>query len=165
MIIWDPMDCKTEVWPLAKTWLIDDLERQISISVWEWAHVLTWGSIRDWIWYFFLPTVVKDVVPWMPLFDEEVFWPVAPVIKANNIEHAIELANNSIYWLASCVITDNKNVFENVALKLETWNCFWNKIPTSYPFLPYGWIKDSWYWKELWERWMKNFMNEKVVVY
>jgi acyl-CoA reductase-like NAD-dependent aldehyde dehydrogenase len=50
-------------------------------------------------------------------------------------------------------------------MRLETWNVFWNKIPTSYPFLPYGWVKDSWYWKELWERGMKNFCNEKVVVF
>jgi ribonuclease HI len=58
-----------------------------------------------------------------------------------------------------------KEKFDYLASRLETWNVFWNKIPTLYPFLPYGWVKDSWYWKELWERGMKNFCNEKVVVF
>lgn len=165
MKIGDPSDTDTEVWPLAKPELIEDLERQLSISVGEWAQVLTWGSVKEGEWYFFLPTVVKDVVPGMPLFDEEVFGPIAPIIKATSVEDAIELANNSIYWLASAIITDDIHKFEYVSTKLETWNAFWNKIPTSYPFLPYGWIKNSWYGKELWERGMKNFMNEKVIVY
>jgi succinate-semialdehyde dehydrogenase/glutarate-semialdehyde dehydrogenase len=66
--------------------------------------------------------------------------------------------------LASCVVTEKPEVFDYFAQELQTWNVFWNKIPTSYPFLPYGGIKDSGYWKELGERGMKNFTNEKVIV-
>jgi succinate-semialdehyde dehydrogenase/glutarate-semialdehyde dehydrogenase len=90
---------------------------------------------------------------------------VAPIVKAKDIDQAISLANNSKYWLASTVVTNDKEKFNYVMNQLETWNVFWNKIPTSYPFLPYWWIKNSGYGKELWERWMKNFTNEKVVVY
>jgi acyl-CoA reductase-like NAD-dependent aldehyde dehydrogenase len=108
---------------------------------------------------------LADVKPWMKVFEEETFWPVAPITKAKDIEDAIYLANASKFGLASTVVTQDKEKFDYVASKLETWNVFWNKIPTSYPFLPYGWIKNSGYGKELWERWMKNFTNEKVIVY
>jgi len=101
----------------------------------------------------------------MQLFDTETFWPIASIIKVKSVEEAIKIANLSNYWLTSSVITSDKDLFIEVASKLETWSVFHNKIPTSYPFLPYWWVKDSWYWKELSEVWIKNFVNEKVIVY
>jgi len=162
--IWNPFD-DVDVGPLAKEELLDELEQIVSESVKKGAKLLTWWKRLDKKWFYFPPTVLSDVKPWMKVFEEETFWPVAPVIKAKDVEEAILLANKSRFGLASCVITKDKEKFDYVASKLETWNVFWNKIPTSYPFLPYGWVKDSWYWKELWERGMKNFVNEKILVY
>lgn len=165
LIIWDPFDEKTDIWPLAKIELLDELEYMVEDSLSKWAKLLTWWKRLSKKWFYFKPTIVSEVRSWMKLFDEESFWPVASIIKADNINDAIEKANNSRFWLASTVITADKDLFNDVSKKLETWNVFWNKIPTSYPFLPYWWVKDSWYWKELWENWLKNFVIEKVIVY
>ena len=163
--IWDPFDIDTVIWPLAKEESLKDLEEMVNSTINSGWKLLTWWKIIDREWYYFEPTVISNVEPWMKLFYEEAFWPVAPIIKAKDMNHAIELANNSRFGLTAAIITDNISIFEEVAWKLETGNVFHNKIPTSYPFLPYGWVKNSWYWKELWERWIKNFMNEKVIVY
>ena len=162
--IWNPFD-DVDIWPLAKEELLDELEEIVSESVKQGAKLLTWWKRLAIPGFYFPPTVLADVKPWMKVFEEETFWPVAPITKAKDIEDAIYLANASKFGLASCVVTQDKEKFDYVANKLETGNVFWNKIPTSYPFLPYGWIKNSGYGKELWERWMKNFTNEKVIVY
>ena len=162
---WDPMDEKNILWPLAKRSLVDDIESQINDSIRDWAILLTWWKSIFKDSNLFPPTVLKDVKPWMKVFDEEVFWPVAPVIKAKDLDEAISLANNSKFGLWCSLYWDNLNELKEVSGKIESWNVFINKIVTSYPFLPYGWIKDSWYWKELGERGLKNFINEKVVVY
>ena len=162
--IWNPFQ-DVDVGPLAKEELLDELEEIVTGSVKQGAKLLTWWKRLSIPWFYFPPTVLSDVKPWMKVFEEETFWPVAPIIKAKDVDDAIYLANASKFGLASAVITQDKEKFDYVASKLETWNVFWKKIPTSYPFLPYGWIKNSGYGKELWERWMKNFTNEKVVVY
>ena len=164
-IVWDPFLESTQVWPLALEKQVQELELLVHKSIDMWAKLLTWWTRINREWFYFAPTVVKDVVPGMPLFDEESFGPVAPIIKAKDIEHAIKLANTSRFGLTAWVFTKDESLFKYVSERLETWLVFWNKIPTSYPFLPYGWIKDTWYGRELWEKWIKNFMNPKVVVY
>ncbi len=163
--IWDPFNTKISIWPVATLSSIKELEEITKNAIKDWAKLLTWWKRTNTKWYYFEPTVICNVDINNSLFDTETFWPIASIIKANNKNHAIQLANNSKFWLTSCIITDDIQIFEDIAKQLETWSVFHNKIPTSYPFLPYGWVKNSWYWKELWERWMKNFMNEKVIVY
>jgi len=162
---WDPMNDENLLWPLAKRSLVDEIESQIDDSVNKWAILLTWWKSISSDSNIFPPTVLKDVKPWMKVFDEEVFWPVAPITKAKDVEEAIYLANNTRFWLWCSVYGDNLEELDYVWSKIEAGNVFINKIVTSYPFLPYWWIKDSWYWKELWERGLKNFVNEKVIVY
>ena len=163
LIIWDPFE-DVDLWPLAKEEMLDELELMVNESVKMWAKLLLWWKRLDRKGFFFPPTILSNVEENMPVFQKETFWPVAPIIKAKDMEEAIYLANISEYWLASTVVTNDKDKFDYISSKLETWNVFWNKIPTSYPFLPYGWVKNSGYGKELWERWMKNFTNEKVIV-
>ena len=163
--IWDPFDSSTVIWPISSKWSIKELEEIVLAWVKDWAKLLTWWKRVDMKWYYFQPTVICDVEIENSLFDTETFGPIASVIKARDKNHAVELVNSSKFWLTACVVCDSIELFEEVASNLETGNVFHNKIPTSYPFLPYGWVKDSWYWKELWERGIKNFMNEKVIVY
>ena len=164
-IVWDPMYEWTQVWPLAQEKALTELEWLIQETIDAWAILLTGWKRLDRDGFYFAPTVVKDVEPGMKLFDEESFWPVAPIIKARDVDHAIELANNSRFWLTAGVFTWDESVFKYASKKLDTWLVFWNKIPTSYPFLPYWGIKDTGYWRELGEKWIKNFMNPKVVIY
>ncbi|MDD3646266.1 MAG: aldehyde dehydrogenase family protein [Candidatus Gracilibacteria bacterium] len=174
----DPFDSETKVGPLAKEDALGDLETLVSKSMKTGAKLLIGGKRiqpspqsspngrgSSSGGFYFEPTVVCDVVPGMSLFDEETFGPIAAVIKAKDTDHAIELANSSRFGLTAGVFTDDKAKFEYAASRLESGSVFWNKIPTSYPFLPYGGIKDSGYGRELGETGIKNFMNEKVIAY
>ncbi|MDD2871717.1 MAG: aldehyde dehydrogenase family protein [Candidatus Gracilibacteria bacterium] len=160
----DPMDDKNTMGPLAKTSLIDEIEKQISDSIEKGAILLTGGKATHREKNLFPPTVLKDVVPGMKVFDEEVFGPVAPIIKAIDIDEAIKFANNSKFGLGCSLYGDDIEQLREVSKKIEAGNVYINKIVTSYPFLPYGGIKDSGYGKELAENGLKNFVNEKVIV-
>ena len=162
---WDPMDEDNILWPLAKRSLVDEIESQINDSIKLWAKLLTWWKAISEDSNMFPPTVLMDVRPWMKIFDQEVFWPVAPIIKARNIDEAISFANQSKFGLWCSLYGDDIEKLKEISGKINVWNVFINKIVTSHTFLPYGWVKNSWYWKELWERWLKNFVNEKVIVY
>lgn len=161
--VWDPMDESTVVGPLAKQSLVDEIEWQVQDSIDAWSRLLT--GWKRWEGNLFPPTVLSDVTPGMRVFDEEVFGPVAPVVKAQDINHAIELANMSQFGLGCSLYGDDIDSLKSIVSKIEAWNVCINKIVTSYPFLPYGWIKHSWYGKELWENGLKAFVNEKVVIY
>ncbi len=163
-IVWDPMEPSTKIWPLAKEEAIADIDIMIKQSISLGAKIACWWKRMDRKWYFYEPTVIYDVIPGMQVFDEEVFGPVAAVIKAKDIEDAIKLANNSKYGLWCSIFWDSYEEMNYIASKVEVSNIWINKIVTSYPFLPYWWIKNTWYWKELWERWIKTFCNEKVIV-
>ena len=164
LIIWDPMDSKTKIWPLAKKEAVEEIDIMVKNSIKAGAKIKTWWEKINIKWYFYKPTVIYDVKPWMDVFDKEIFGPVWAIIKAKDIDEAINLANNSVFGLWCSIFWDNKKDLEYIASKVEVSNVWINKIVTSYPFLPYWWIKNTWYGKELWERWIKTFCNEKVVV-
>jgi succinate-semialdehyde dehydrogenase/glutarate-semialdehyde dehydrogenase len=89
---------------------------------------------------------------------------VAPIIKAKDVEDVIKLANTSIYGLWCSIFWDNQEQKEYIAQQVEVSNAFIDKVVTSYAFLPYGGIKNTWYGKELAEQGLKAFINEKVIV-
>lgn len=163
--IWDPMDSNTQIPPLAKKDLVLDIEKQVSKTIDEWAILMTWWKILDKKWYFFAPTVLKDVNSEMTSYKEEIFWPVASIIKSSSIDESIAIANNSDYWLWACVYGDNIKQLREVASKIESWMVFINKPTWSKAFLPFWWIRKSWYWKENWPDWLKAFTNKKVILY
>ena len=101
----------------------------------------------------------------MTVWKDEVFGPIAPVMKAKNIEEAITLANDCEYGLGCSIYGSDLATVNMVANHIEASNIALNKVVTSYAFLPYGGIKKSGYGKELAEHGLKAFMNEKVIVY
>ncbi len=96
-------------------------------------------------------------------FDEELFGPVASVIKATDEQEAIELGNHSQFGLGSGFFTGNKERGKKVALKLEAGNSFVNRLVASDPRLPFGGIKNSGYSRELFGYRIKEFVNIKSV--
>jgi succinate-semialdehyde dehydrogenase/glutarate-semialdehyde dehydrogenase len=163
-VVGDPMDPTTKIGPLGKEDALGDIHTMVDESVKKWARLMCGGKRLERAGYFYAPTVVADVVPGMPLFDEEVFGPVAAVIKAHDIEDAIRLANLSKYGLGCSIFGDNLDEANSVASRVEVSNVGINKVVTSYPFLPYGGIKNTGYGKELGEKGIKTFCNEKVIV-
>lgn len=162
--VWDPFDASTNIWPLAKDSSVEWIHQQVTKTLQQWWVLLTWWERLEWKWNYYKPTVIKDVKAWMEAFDEETFWPVAAIIKAKDIEDLISLVNNSKYGLWCSIFWDDQSQLEYVASRVNVGNVFINKIVTSYAFLPYWGINNSWYGKELAENWLKYFTNEKVIV-
>lgn len=162
--IWDPMESTTNIGPLAKPGSVRDIDSQVQDSIAAWAKLTTWWHKVGEVGNFYSPTVLVDVKPWMRVFDEETFWPVAAVIKVADIKEAVEMANNSVFGLGCSVFSDSQDELDYVAANVEVGNVAINKIVTSYANLPYGWIKASGYGKELAENGLKAFMNEKVII-
>src|SRR5207237_1577198 len=97
MRVGDPTDRSTQVGPLARIDLLDNLHDQVKRSVAAGARLLTGGEGLRRKGYYYAPTVLADVRPGMPAFDDETFGPVAAVIRAKAVDDAVRLANQSRY--------------------------------------------------------------------
>ncbi len=160
----DPFDDQNDLGPQANKKLRDELHKQVMESVEKGAEILLGGKIPDRDGAYYPPTILKNVKPGMPAFDEELFGPVAALIKAKDEVDAINLANNSIFGLGAAVFTKNiKNGRAIAANLLEAGNCFVNEFVKSDPRLPFGGIKESGYGRELSELGIKEFVNIKTV--
>jgi acyl-CoA reductase-like NAD-dependent aldehyde dehydrogenase len=161
--IGDPGDRSTQIGPLARPEFVDDLERQIKESVRQGAIILTGGKRRPGKGYFFEPTVLTGVRPDMPAGFEEVFGPVAALIKASDTEEAIQLANQTPYGLGSNLWTSDLAGAKRLARRIEAGQVFINGMVTSDPRLPFGGVKRSGYGRELSEPGIREFVNIQTV--
>jgi succinate-semialdehyde dehydrogenase / glutarate-semialdehyde dehydrogenase len=159
----DPMDRATEVGPMARQDLLDDLDDQVKRTVEAGAQLRTGGHRLDGRGWFYAPTVLTGVEPGMPAFDEETFGPVAAVIRARDAEHAVELANRSQFGLGASVWTGDAARGEALAAEIEAGCVFVNGIVKSDPRLPFGGVKHSGYGRELSEVGIREFVNIKTV--
>lgn len=164
MKIWDPKNYETQIWPMAKKELIDDMQKQIDKTVSEWAKLAFGWKKIEWKWFFYPPTILVDVTSEMTSFNEEIFWPVLSIIKVKNIDEAIKLANETDFWLCGMVYWENPDELKNIAEKMEAGMIFLNKPAASQASLPFGGVKKSGYGKENWPDWLKAFANEKIIV-
>ncbi len=165
LVVWDPMSSDTDLWPLARKDLLQEVDEQVQKTISQWARLLTGWKILDQKWYFYAPTALDDVTPEMTSYKEEIFGPVASIIKVKDLDEAVEIANNSDFGLCGCVYWDNLDQNINVASKIHTWMVFINQPAWSRASLPFGWVKKSGYWKENGPEWLKAFTNKKVIVY
>jgi acyl-CoA reductase-like NAD-dependent aldehyde dehydrogenase len=159
----DPMAEDTDLGPLARPDLRDDLHDQVQRSVDAGAACLAGGEALDRDGYFYAPTLLDRVRPGMAAFDEETFGPVAAVTRAADVEEAVALANASRYGLGGSVWTRDRVRGEQVARRLECGCAFVNGIVKSDPRLPFGGVKDSGYGRELSALGIREFVNAKTV--
>ncbi|WP_435414944.1 NAD-dependent succinate-semialdehyde dehydrogenase [Polaribacter aestuariivivens] len=149
--------------PMARVDLRDELHEQVEKTIKQGGKLVLGGKIPDRKGAYYPATILADLKAGMTGFDEELFGPVASVIKAKNEEEAIELANNSSFGLGSGVITGDSKRGEKVALQLEAGNSFVNKLVASDPRLPFGGIKNSGYGRELSGYGIREFVNTKSI--
>ena len=160
----DPLDEETQLGPLARPDLRDELHRQVQDSMALGAKCRLGGKIPAGKGAFYPPTLLTEVGPGMPAYHEELFGPVAAVIRANDEEHAIRLANDSSFGLGAAVFTKDKARGERIAAhELEAGSCFVNAFVRSDPRLPFGGVKNSGYGRELSRYGMLEFVNVKTV--
>ncbi len=163
--VWDPMLAETDLWPLARPDLRDEVHTQVEKTLKQWARLITWGNKIQGDGNYYEATILADVTPEMTSYKEEVFGPVATIIKVKDIEEAIQVANNSDYGLCGCVYGDNQEELRDIATRVHTGMMFINKPAGSRASLPFGGVKHSGYGKENGPDGLRAFVNKKVVLY
>lgn len=161
----DPMDEATQVGPLARHDLRDELHEQVKASIGLGARCLCGGEVPDGPGAFYPPTVLTDVTKGMPAYDEEMFGPVASVISAKTQDEAVSIANDSVFGLGGGVFTPDLKLGERLATEeIEAGCVFVNGTVVSDPKLPFGGVKESGYGRELSHFGIHEFVNIKTVV-
>ncbi|MDX1650931.1 MAG: NAD-dependent succinate-semialdehyde dehydrogenase [Brumimicrobium sp.] len=156
----DPLDKTTKLGPLARKDLADQLSKQVEESVQKGAK-LTLGGGQNGCMYE--ATVLENVKPGMPAFDEETFGPVAAFTKVKTIEEAFELSNHSKFGLGVSLFTQNTEKALGLADRVEDGALFINDLVKSDPRLPFGGTKYSGYGRELSKDGIMEFVNKKTV--
>jgi len=159
----DPLNEGTDVGPQARRDLRDDLHKQVIASIERGATLLLGGEVPPGNGAYYPATVLADVKPGVPAYDEELFGPVAAVIGAKDEEDAVRIANDTIFGLGAAVFTKDAKRGERIARKLEAGATFVNSSVASDPRLPFGGIKESGYGRELGSYGIKEFVNVKTV--
>ena len=160
----DPLQEDTDLGPLAREDLRQELHRQVQKSVRAGARVTLGGELPRGPGAYYPATILLDVRPGMPAYEEELFGPVASVIRARDEEDAVRIANDSRFGLGAALFTgDLERAKELARDALEAGSCFVNAQVRSDPRLPFGGIKDSGYGRELSAFGIREFVNVKTV--
>lgn len=158
--IGDPKDSKTDMATLAREDLAQEVEKQVEDSIKKGAKVVC-GHLRKGAVYH--PTVISDVTEGMPLFNEEVFGPVAAIIKVKNKAEAYKIAAASKFGLGTMIFTKDVEAAKKETSAIEDGAYFINDMVKSDPRLPFGGTKASGYGRELSKEGMLEFVNIKTV--
>jgi succinate-semialdehyde dehydrogenase/glutarate-semialdehyde dehydrogenase len=161
----DPNDPETALGPLARHDLRDSLHKQVKESEEKGAKILCGGFIPEQEAAFYPPTILEHVSPGMPAWDEELFGPVATLIRVHSEEEAIDAANATSFGLGAGIFTQSIAKGRELAeKKLEAGCVFINDFVKSDPRLPFGGIKESGYGRELAAFGIREFVNIKTIV-
>jgi succinate-semialdehyde dehydrogenase/glutarate-semialdehyde dehydrogenase len=161
--IGNPMEESTELGPLAREDLLLELHAQVTGSVKAGAKILIGGERIDSKGFYYPPTILTEVHEGMPAYEQELFGPVASVIKAKDEADAIRIANDSAFGLGASLWTNDIENAKKLAKEIETGSVFINGLVKSDPRLPFGGIKISGYGRELSHYGIKEFVNIKTV--
>jgi len=159
----DPLDETTQVGAQARDDLMRELHAQVEASVKKGARVVLGGVPLPGKGSFYPPTILVDVVPGMPAYDEELFGPVASVIRAKDAADALFIANDTPFGLGGSVWTRDSAKGEKFAAQIEAGAVFVNGMVKSDPRLPFGGAKISGFGRELSHHGIKEFVNIQTV--
>lgn len=160
----DPSQKDVNMGPLARADLRDKVHQQVQESINRGAKLLMGGKISAEKGFYYPITILTDVKPGMPAFDEEIFGPVIVLVHAKNEAEAITLANQSRFGLGAAVFTNDLIRGEKIATeKIQAGTCAINTFVKSDPRLPFGGTKHSGFGRELAEEGMHAFMNVKTI--
>jgi len=158
--IGNPSDDAFDYGSMAREDLAIELEDQVQKSVAKGAKILIGGKRNK---AFFEPTILSDVKPNMPAYEEELFGPVATILIAKNERHAVELANDSRFGLGGSLWSKDLKNAQKLVREIESGSVYINRLMASHPAVPFGGIKMSGYGRELSELGIKEFVNQKTV--
>ena len=159
----DPLDESTQVGPLATPEILEGLDAQVRRSVEMGARLLTGGRRIAGPGNFYAPTVLADVPKDSPAWREELFGPVAALIRADGMDEAIALANDTEFGLGASAWTADPREQSRFIDELEAGMVFINGMVASDARLPFGGVKRSGYGRELSDCGIREFQNVKTV--
>ena len=159
----DPMEESTQVGPLATPEILEGLDEQVRRSVEMGARVLTGGKRLGRPGNYYAPTVLADVPKDAPAYGEELFGPVAALFRADGMEDAIRLANDTEFGLGASAWTNDETEQRRFVDDIEAGMVFINGMVVSDPRLPFGGAKRSGYGRELGTYGIREFVNVKTV--
>jgi succinate-semialdehyde dehydrogenase/glutarate-semialdehyde dehydrogenase len=159
----DPMQESTDIGPLATPQILKDLDEQVRKAVASGARVLTGGKQPERSGNFYEPTVLTNISEQSPVYREEVFGPVALLLRVETTEQAIQLANATTFGLGAAAWTNDPQEQTRFIDELEAGCVFINGMVASDPRLPFGGVKNSGYGRELGEFGIREFVNVKTV--
>ena len=161
--IGDPLLPDTQVGPLARMDLVDELDNQVKKSIEMGAKLLCGGNRIKGPGAYYEPTVLSNVMQGMPAYQEETFGPVMTIIPVKDEQEAINVANDSEFGLGGSIWSQDIVKAEKLARKIQTGAVFINGMVKSDPRLPFGGIKKSGYGRELADYGIKEFVNIKSI--
>jgi succinate-semialdehyde dehydrogenase/glutarate-semialdehyde dehydrogenase len=159
----DPLRADTDLGPLATRDGLTSLASQVDRSVAAGAKLLVGGKPLEGPGNYYAPTALTDIPERAPVYREEVFGPVALLFKARDLDHAIQLANDTPYGLGSSIWTHDPREQERFIQELDAGMTFVNAMVASDPRLPFGGVKNSGFGRELGSLGIREFMNAKTV--
>lgn len=164
IVMGDPMDKASQLGPLSSQDQFDTVKGQVDASVAKGATILCGGKAPKRTGAYYPSTVLANLMPGMPAYDDEIFGPVASIIRARDDDDAMRLANESRYGLGGGIFSKN----EQRALKLardhfDTGMIRINSFGAADPNMPFGGVKDSGYGREHGGFGMKEFVNVKSI--
>lgn len=159
----DPLQEDTRLGPMARRDLREDLHRQVMDSIEAGAKALLGCAPEDGPGAYYQASILDHVGPEARAYREELFGPVASIIRARDEEDAVRIANDSRFGLGGSVWTQDANRGEQIARRLECGSAFVNGLVKSDPRLPFGGVKQSGYGRELSHHGIREFVNVKTV--
>ena len=161
----DPADENTDLGPMAREDLRDELHDQVKASLEAGATLSLGGEVPDSSGYFYPITVLENVSPDMPAYDDELFGPVASLIRVRDDKEAMTVANDSRYGLGGGIFsTDTDNAIALAKNEFDTGMVNINGYSLAQPNLPFGGVKDSGYGREHGGYGMREFVNIKTIM-
>jgi succinate-semialdehyde dehydrogenase/glutarate-semialdehyde dehydrogenase len=160
----DPMKEGTDIGPLATGRIVEQLEAQVKAATSVGARILTGGERMLGDGNYFEPTVLVGIPRTSAVYREELFGPVAMLFRVQDLNEAIDIANDTPFGLAASAWTRDPGEQQRLVSELQCGGVFLNSMVASDPRLPFGGIKRSGYGRELSAAGMREFLNAKTVV-
>lgn len=163
--IGDPLDTDVDIGPLSSIEHRDFLHNQVQECIKTGAKCILGGTIPEIPGAFYNPTILTEVTEGMPAYDDELFGPVASIIRTTGDLGAVSVANSSKYGLGAAIFSKDIEAAKELAkYDLQAGSCFINDFVKSDPALPFGGIKYSGYGRELSCFGIREFTNIKTIV-
>ena len=159
----DPMNEITTIAPMARGDLRDELHQQVLRTIGAGAVVVAGCMPVEGVGAYYPPSILDHVKPGMAAWSEELFGPVAIIIRAQDEHEAINIANGTDFGLGGSVWTQDSARGERIARQVQSGAVFVNGMVKSDPRLPFGGIKNSGYGRELSYHGMMEFVNQKTI--